>query len=529
MSRLEIPAMPGMPQGKKSEALFAALLAGREPEKTPDSPARPGMPPGWSPGGPPEKVPGGADILFAAMNAPLSGLTPEDLPFAGEVEAALARKPRFGARSLSLAVALMFAGMLIWAALSDIDEVASGEGQVVGSQRTQTIQNLEGGILRSVLVREGQTVEKGDLLAQLDNEVAASAHRDAVNRAMENSLAITRLQAELENSQEAAPPYPQDLAAWLGGFTGGSPEPELLEQAREILLDQERARLSRRERLKAELDVLRTQYTQRMLEVEEQSARKTQLDRSLVLALDQRDTARTLFRNGNYPRLEYLGLEQRVVDLQGQISMLAASLPRARASAEEARQRITSREAEQHASIVEEINRRRLDLNSLRETLAAGGDRVTRTELRAPVRGAVKQIHLNTVGGVVRPGEPIMDIVPLDDTLLVEARVAPKDVAFLRPGQDVMVKVSAYDFSVYGGLEGRLETISADTIEDNRGGYYYLVKVRTRQTSIQRNNEELPIIPGMLVSADILIGKKTVLDYLLKPIFKAKQKALRER
>jgi adhesin transport system membrane fusion protein len=525
MSQVEIPAMPGMPQGKKGRVPFVSQQAGRAGEQSP-APAS---------GAAPQTLPQAAQndqsksnaTLFSAMDAPLSGLMPDDLAFTGEVEAALARKPRFGARALSLSVAVMFAGLILWAALADIDEVASGEGQVVGAQRTQTIQNLEGGILRSILVHEGQTVDKGHLLAQIDNEVAASAHRDAVNRAMENSLATIRLQGELDETQ--TPAYPQDLAAWAVELTGSPPDAALLEHAREIIRDQEQARLSRRDRLKADLDVLRSQYDQRRHEVAEQSAHKKQLDLSLVLALDQRNSAKVLFNRGNYSRLEYLGLEQRVVEMQGQIAMLASALPRARAAEDEALQRMASREAEQQSAIVEEINKRRLELNSLRETLAAGGDRVTRTELRAPVRSSVRQIYLNTVGGVVKPGEPIMDLVPLDDTLLVEARVQPKDVAFLRPGQEVMVKVSAYDFSIYGGLEGRLETISADTIEDKRGGYYYLVKVRTSQTSIRRSNEELPIIPGMMVTADILIGKKTVLDYLLKPILKAKQNSLRER
>ena len=185
--------------------------------------------------------------------------------------------------------------------------------------------------------------------------------------------------------------------------------------------------------------------------------------------------------------------------------------------------------AEMEAEINAEISKRRTELNSLKETLAAGGDRVTRTELKSPVRGTVKQIYINTVGGVVKPGEAIMEIVPLDDTLLVEARVRPADVAFLHPGQKAMVKISAYDFSIYGGLEADLEQISADTIEDKRGEFFYLVKVRTHKNAISYRKEQLPIIPGMVTTVDILTGKKTVLDYILKPILKARQNALRER
>lgn len=469
-----------------------------------------------------QKKPG----LFTAMDAPLHGLTPDDVHYANEVDAALARRPRFGVRALSVTVAVMFGCLIFWAWIADIDEVTHSEGQVVGSQRTQTIQNLEGGILRGIQVHEGQIVEKGAVLAQLDNEMAESSYRDALSKTIENRLAILRLEAEKRNEK---PAFPDDMRGFLTRMLGKEVDNRTLTRARQLLRDQEAAWESRNSLLKADLQVLHAQYDQRMHEVEEQEARKTQLEKSLALAIDQRNTAAELLRRKNFARMEYLNLEQKVVELKGQVDMLASSIPKARAAAAEARQRIASREAEEQANITQEITKRRIELTSLRETLSSGGDRVTRTELRAPVRGTIKQIYINTVGGVVKPGEPIMDLVPLDDTLLVEARVSPKDVAFLRPGQDVMVKVSAYDFGIYGGLEGKLESISADTIEDKRGDFHYLVKVRTQKTAITHNNEILPIIPGMMVTADILIGKKTVLDYLLKPILKAQQNALRER
>jgi adhesin transport system membrane fusion protein len=474
----------------------------------------------------PQGAPGGNSGLFAAMDAPLNGLTPDDIQFAGEVDAALSRRPTFGVRTLSVVVALMFVCLVIWAAFADIDEVTHAEGQVVGSQRTQTIQNLEGGILRGVQVREGQIVEKGDVLAQLDNEMAESAYRDATQKAMENSIAIIRLEDELHDRK---PVFPENLRVWGARLIDREMDEHTMARARQIIADQENTWQSRQNRLNSEIEVFKSQYEQRMHDMEEQMARKTQLDRSLALSIEQRDTAYALVLRNNFSRMEYLGLQQKVVEIQGQIDMLASSIPKAKAAADEYLQRIASRRAEQNSAITEEINKRRLELSSLRETLSAGSDRVTRTELRTPVRGTVKQIYINTVGGVVKPGEPIMDIVPLDDTLLVEARVTPKDVAFLRPGQDVMVKISAYDFSIYGGLEGKLESVSADTIEDKKGNYYYLAKVRTQKTAITYHNESWPIIPGMMVTADIMIGKKTVLDYLLKPILKAKQNALRER
>ena len=423
----------------------------------------------------------------------LRSIGSDEMPYVNEVEAALARKPRLGPRFLSLAVGTLFLVLGVWANFAEIDEVTHANGQVISSQRTQIIQNLEGGILGAVLVGEGEIVEKGTPLAQLDNKLAES-----------------RLEAELNGerpvfSEEVLAAHPQAVSDQMAMF-----------QARE---SQQRA----------EMGLLESQYEQRRREVEELTGRKRQTERSLALAVEQRNIAAPLMQRKIYSRVDYLGLEQKVVSLQGDIESLASSIPKAQAAAEEAKQRLTLRKAEMEAEINAEITKRRTELNSLKETLAAGGDRVTRTELRSPVRGTVKQIYINTVGGVVKPGEAIMEIVPLDDTLLVEARVRPADVAFLHPGQKAMVKVSAYDFSIYGGLEAELEQISADTIEDKRGDFYYLVKVRTRKNSIVYRKEHLPIIPGMVTTVDILTGKKTVLDYILKPILKARQNALRER
>ena len=440
----------------------------------------------------------------------LRSIGSDEMPYVNEVEAALARKPRLGPRFLSLAVGTLFLVLGVWANFAEIDEVTHANGQVISSQRTQIIQNLEGGILGAVLVGEGEIVEKGTPLAQLDNKLAESQYRDAQNRILENELSIIRLEAELNGerpvfSEEVLAAHPQAVSDQMAMF-----------QARE---SQQRA----------EMGLLESQYEQRRREVEELTGRKWQTERSLALAVEQRNIAAPLMQRKIYSRVDYLGLEQKVVSLQGDIESLASSIPKAQAAAEEAKQRLTLRKAEMEAEINAEITKRRTELNSLKETLAAGGDRVTRTELRSPVRGTVKQIYINTVGGVVKPGEAIMEIVPLDDTLLVEARVRPADVAFLHPGQKAMVKVSAYDFSIYGGLEAELEQISADTIEDKRGDFYYLVKVRTRKNSIVYRKEHLPIIPCMVTTVDILTGKKTVLDYILKPILKARQNALRER
>jgi len=486
----------------------------------PQGPPSGGMPPGM-PGAPQQPV-----SLFEPLKYTAPELSAEDMPYANEVDAALARQPKFGAKALSAAVGGMFIILTIWAAWASIDEVTHAEGQIVPSQRTQAIQNLEGGILQEVMVREGDIVEKDAPLARLDNEMAASTYRDAVTKSLEHMAAITRLQAELSRTE---PEYREDLGHALELSVGSRIEGNSPEHTRQIINDQLAIFRARRQQREAEIALLESQSIQREQEVEEMLARKRQLDRNLALALEQRNIAYPLMQKKIYSRVDFLNLENSVVSLQGEVEQLASAIPKTQAAAKEARQRISFREAELDTAILDEINKRRTELSSLRETLAAGGDRVTRTVLRSPVRGTIQQIHLNSIGGVVKPGESIMDIVPLDDTLVVEARIRPADVAFLHPGQTAMVKVSAYDFAIYGGLEATLEQISADTIEDKRGDFYYMAKLRTSRTSLLYRDQELSIIPGMMAQVDILTGKKTVLDYLLKPILKAKQNALRER
>ena len=434
----------------------------------------------------------------------------EQIAFMDEVDAALHRQPRIGARGLSLGTAVAVILFLIWANHSEIDEVSRGQGQDISSQHTQVIENLEGGILREILVREGDVVEKNQLLARLDNLGAASQYRDAMNKALENQVALVRLEAEKNGTEPV--------------FSA-----ELREKAPQIVTDQEEMFQTRRDKSTSETQLLESQYKQRLEDVDEQQGRKVQLEKTLALAEERRDIAKPLVDRKLFSKVDYLDLEQRVVTLGGDIEALSSTMSKAKEAAEEARRKLALRKAEMEAQISEEINKRRTELTSLQEVLSAGGDRVTRTELRSPVRGTVKRVVVNTLGGVVRPGDPVMEVVPLDDTLLVEARIRPADIAFIHADQKAMVKISAYDFSIYGGLEARVEQISADTIEDRKGEYYYLVKLRTQKNAINYRNEQLPIIPGMVASVDIISGKKSILDYLLKPILKARQNALRER
>ncbi len=435
----------------------------------------------------------------------------DDLHFMSEVDAAIHRKGNSMAYVLTLAIALLLIILAFWAHFTVLDEVTRGTGQVIPSQKVQMIQNLEGGILQEIMIHENQIVNKGDILIRIDNEMAESQYRDAFTQAADHEVAIVRLNAEIDGKSKIV-------------FSD-----EFKETDPQILKDQKLIFKARRQQLQAELNVLKSQHSQKLQEIIEMRSRMEQLSRSLGLAKQQRDISKPLVDQGVYPRVDYLALERDISSLQGDIDALRLAIPRIRQAANEASRRIEQRRAEFNAQVLDEITRRRGELKSLQEIMSAGEDRVTRTDVRSPVRGTIKQINLNTIGGVVRPGESILEIVPLDGTLLVEARIRPADIAFLHPGQKAMIKITAYDFSIFGGLEGFVEAISADTIEDDNGESFFKVKLRTQKNAITYRNEELPIIPGMTASIDILTGKKSVLAYLLKPILRAKQNALRER
>jgi adhesin transport system membrane fusion protein len=427
-----------------------------------------------------------------------------------DVEAATRRSGGHFAYVLSFTVVVFLAVFVIWADWAVLDEVTRGDGQIIPSSRIQVIQNLEGGILAEVLINEGAMVNRGDILVRIDNVLAESTYRDARNQYLNHLAAMARLEAELE---DRAPKWPAEVQQQMPAAVG----------------DQKTLYDSRQRQLNATLSVLKLQVDQRRQEIGEMQSRKRQLENNLQLAKQQRDIAKPLAAQGLYPQVDFLRLEREVSSLDGDLSTLRLSIPRAENALREAEQRVGEQIATFKTQASDELNKRRGDARSLLETITASKDRVTRTEVRSPVRGIVKQIRQNTIGGVIRPGDDILEIVPLDDTLLVEARIRPADIAFLRPGQPAMIKITAYDFSIYGGLKASLEEISADTIKDEKGESFYRIRLRTEKNTLIHNKEALPIIPGMTVTVDILTGKKTVMDYLLKPILKAKERALRER
>jgi adhesin transport system membrane fusion protein len=437
-------------------------------------------------------------------------ISSDDLTYVPDLEAAARRRGHPFAIMLSIIVFIFFICAIYWADNAILDEVTRGQGQVIPSSRVQVIQNLEGGIVAEVLVNEGQIVEPGDILVRIDNIAARSDYREDKRRYLATLAQAARLEAELK---QEPPVFPD----------------EVVKEDPRMVIEQTKLYHARRKQISSQIRVLKTQAEQRRQEIAEMLSRKKQLEVNLKLAIEQRDIAKPLMVRKIYPRVDYIRLERDVQDLSGTLQTLKLSIPRARTALRESQEKVEAFIDEGRAEISAELNTRLVEIQALQEMITAGEDRVTRTEVRSPVRGTVKQVYHNTVGGVLRPGEDIMEIVPLDDTLLIEANIRPADIAFIRPGQEATVKLTAYDFSIYGGLKARVEQISADTIKDEEGESFYHIRLRTKENKLVHNGAELPIIPGMVASADILTGKKTVLDYLLKPILKARQRAMRER
>ncbi|WP_275099497.1 HlyD family type I secretion periplasmic adaptor subunit [Sedimenticola hydrogenitrophicus] len=440
---------------------------------------------------------------------PRPGYT-DDLEYMTDVAAAqLIRTPKGGRLILWIAVLFILVA-LVWADWAELDEVTQGIGQVIPSSQVQVVQNLEGGIVAALLVAEGQKVEKGQILLQIDDTRFASSLRETRTQYLALKAKAARLQAEAELSEFVPPP-------------------EVLAESPRLAQQEQSLYRARRSELDNNRSILKEQTAQRGQELAELAAKRSQLRRSLNLVRRELTMTRPLVKAGAISEVEVLRLEREVNELAGQLESTTLSIPRIQSTLDESHRKLEELELRFKSKAREEWSEVSAELSSLTASSVALEDRVQRTAVRSPVRGTIKQLMVNTVGGVVQPGMELVEIVPLEDSLLVEAKVRPEDIGFLRPGQKTVVKFSAFDFAIFGGLQGQLEHISADTIKDEEGKSYYLVRVRTEHNQLGNEINPLNIIPGMQAEVDILTGKKSVLSYLLKPVLRAKERALRER
>ncbi|MEN1835643.1 HlyD family type I secretion periplasmic adaptor subunit [Pseudomonas lijiangensis] len=399
---------------------------------------------------------------------------------------------------------------LIWAHYAVLQEVTTGEGKAIPSSKVQVIQNLEGGIVTEIFVREGQVVNKGDTLLRLDDTRFLSNRGESEVDRLTLTAQVERLAAEAEGRPLLLPQ-------------------ELLDKAPQVASDERALHESRQRRLDGEQRTLNEQLRQKIQELAEFRSRQEQFRNSLALVQQELDMSIPLVGSGAVSPVEILRLKRNAVEMRGSMNANTLAIPRAEAAINETRSRIQESELTFRSEASRELNEKRADLAKISANRIAIDDRMTRTTVTSPVRGIVKTLKINTIGGVVQPGSDLLEIVPLEDNLLIEARVRPQDVAFLHPGQKAMVKFSAYDYTIYGGLPARLEMIGADTVTDDKGNSFYLIQVRTDRNHLGGDDRPLLIIPGMVATVDIITGEKSVMDYLLKPVLKGGSEALRER
>jgi adhesin transport system membrane fusion protein len=442
------------------------------------------------------------------------GLDRADLEFMNDTVAVDMDPAHPAGHLILLAVATLMVVALLWAALAKVDEVTRAEGQIIPSSQVQVVQNLEGGIVQEILVREGDVVDKGQILLRIDDTRFASSYQEGRLKYLALQAQISRLTAETEGKSLQLPAEVDKEA------------PQLAEDARRLYR-------TRQQELASTVQILEQQRDQRKQEVAEMRSRAGQLQRSYALLRDEYERTAPLAGEGVISEVELLRLKRQLNETRGDLDGVRLRLPAAQAALAEAEAKIEDARIKFRTDAQAQLNEAKAELAATAQNNTAALDRVTRTAVRSPMRGTVKRLKVTTVGGVIQPGMDLVEIVPLEDSLLVEAKVQPRDIAFLHPGQRAMVKLTAYDSTIYGALEATLEHISADAItqDDGRGGErsYFLVRVRTRDRGYVKDGESLPIIPGMTATVDILTGRKSVLTYLMRPIERARERALRER
>lgn len=418
------------------------------------------------------------------------------------------------ARTLLRFVLLFIVVFVVWAALFKIDEVTRGEGRVIASSQTQVLGNLEGGVVREVLVREGDRVNKGDVMMRLDNAQAVANYRE--NRAKYLSLTAqtARLNAEIRGVPLS---FPAEVTA----------------EAPEVARAESALMTARVSQFEAQMQILRQQRTQRAQDLADLRNKADKSGQQLRLVREQLRILEPLAAEGLAPRVEVIRNQRDLSQTESELESARLQIPKAESALREADRKIDERLDGYRSEALKEMNDRSLQLEAARESALADRDRVTRTELRAPLNGVVKQIYIKTVGGAVKPGQDLIEVVPTEDTLLVEVKIKPADVGFVRIGQNASVKVSAYDYSLFGSLEAKVEDISADTFVEERAPPgtepYFRVRLRTTKSSLGTPDRPMPISPGMVVTADIQTGERTVLTYLTKPFFKTLGSSLGER
>lgn len=434
----------------------------------------------------------------------------DDLNYMKSLSSAVLEKTTVNTRLILWVIVMSAIWLIVWASFAQIDEIARGFGKVIPTHKLQVIQNLEGGIVSDVFVKEGDSVTLNQPLLKIQDIRFSSSYE-------ENRLKINELEAKSIRLYAQAYGKPFNVDDYKDkGFYG-------------LLEDEKSLHDSYMKQLESSLDIVSSQLEQRKSELIEAKAKVEQYQKSLKLIEEEIAIKEPLVKRGVVPEVEFITLKREKNDIEGNLQSIALSIPRIKSTIYESYKKYDETKLTFQNKSKQEFNEVKAELSRVKESIGALGDRVDRTVVRSPVSGVIKQLFVNTKGGVIKPGMDIVEIVPDEDSLVIEAKIKPSDIAFLHKGQKAIIKLTAYDFSIYGGLDGEVNHISADTITDENGDTFYLVHVKANHNFIMLNNEKLDIKVGMVTDVDILTGKKTVLDYILKPIIKAKNIAMRER
>ncbi|WP_441241210.1 HlyD family type I secretion periplasmic adaptor subunit [Tardiphaga sp. 768_D3_N2_1] len=444
-------------------------------------------------------------------------MSQSDFAFSNDVRAAMEMRTPRTSRMLLMTVTGLLVVFLLWAHFAVLDEVKRGNGKVVPSRQTQVVQSLEGGIISELLIQEGAIVRKDQPLARIEDTNFAAQFGEIRERRSAMAARVIRLEAETFGKTGVE--FPEDLTKLA---------PRAVQTERSVFDAHMR-------KLAQDIDVIAQQEWQKKKEIDELRASETRFSETLTLLTRETLLTRRLYEQKVVPEIEMLRSDRQATDMRGQLAVVQATIVKTEAAVKEAQSRLLNITTAFRSTAEDDLAKSRGDLAVLDENIKSAQDRVRRTELRSPVYGIVNKLNVTTIGAVVAPGASVMEIVPLEDTLLVEGRIRPQDIAFIRPDHEAVVKLSAYDSSVYGSLHGRVERISADTITDEkgdkneRGETFYRVMVRTEKNHLGTAEQPLPIIPGMVATVEILTGKKSVLDYLVKPARMLRDEAFRER
>jgi len=449
----------------------------------------------------------------------LKGDENEDLEFIYTSYSNANESPSKVSNILFLFIISLFTIAIIWAAFAEIDELARGNGKVIPTDKIQKVQSLDGGIISEILVKEGQIIKKGTPLMKIDT----TRFQATLEESKQEYLSLLAIKERLKIEANI------DINKKLPELT--FPEEVMRDPSRYDILEKTLL-INRVNELKSSVKVLQTQVGQKEQELKEIENTIKNLSKSYKLIKEQRVTIQKLVNRGVKSRYDLLNIEKEYTNTAGDLEAALLSVKRSELAIQEAKSRISEKINSFKAESSKILQKTASEINKFEARLVGDKDKVAKTTIISPVDGIVKQLYYNTIGGVIQPGVELIEIVPESDLLVVEAKIDPRDIAFINPSQKAIIKITAYDFSIYGGLEGKIIDISADSIidkESKEGKSYYRVLVKANKNYLERNGNKLPIIPGMVASVDIITGKKTILDFILKPILKVKQNSLHER